>query len=258
MKNTMKPILAGLVLCLSSSLSCAADLEAMRATGKGENSDLSNTSLIGAKLADIKMDGSKFMNSDLTDASINDCGECNFTGARLIRTNFEKASIDEVILNNTQIVDAIFTKAYAHNPRVRNAVISGAKMDRVNMSKGKFEKASIKNTSMIGAQLKMSTFADAVLNNVDLSYADLTYADFTGAKLQGTKFAHAVLYAVEFINADLSGADFRGADITGAYFKRAYGFDTSKQQYGDIPSSVSCDELKARGAVVDTTTKCNL
>lgn len=33
MKNTMKPILDGLVLYLSSSLSCATDLEAMKATG---------------------------------------------------------------------------------------------------------------------------------------------------------------------------------------------------------------------------------
>lgn len=30
MKNIMKPVIASMILCLSSSLACAADLEAMK------------------------------------------------------------------------------------------------------------------------------------------------------------------------------------------------------------------------------------
>lgn len=255
--KTLTKIVAGSMLCLSPLLACAANLEAMKATGKGEDTNLANMSLVGAQLTDIKMDGSKFMKSDLTDASINDCGECNFSGARLVRTNFEKASIDEIVLDNAVIEHANFTKAYAHNPRVRNAVITNAKMDRINMSKGRFDKTIITSTSMVGAKLKMASFTEAELKNVDLSYADLSYVDFEGAKLQGVKFANANLYGAEFLKADLAGADFRNADITVAYFKRAYGFDTSRQQYGEIATSSTCDELKAKGAIVDATTRCN-
>ncbi len=257
METLIKSIVISLLFCLNFSLVYAADIEAMKATGKGEDSDFSNSTLVGTNLLDIKMDGSKFISSKLTDVSINECGECNFSSARLIRINFEKASIDEIILDNAQIADTIFIKSYAHNPRIRNAVISNTKMDRANMSKGIFDKTSIKDTSMVGVQLKSASFSETVFINVDLSYADLSYADFTGAKLFGTKFKNSVLYGANFMEADLTGADFRGANIIEAYFKLKQGFDISTKIWDTVPGSISCDELKARGAIIDVTTKCN-
>lgn len=234
----------------------AADLTQIKATGKGAKSDFSHQDLSGVDLSDIYMDGSKFINANLTSVTLNDCGECDFTDAIMTKANLKNASIDEAEMNGTQLIEANLTKAYIHNGRFRNAIITKSVMDKANVAKGRFNGAIITDTSMVGAKLSSTNFTSVTFKNVDLTYAELNYSDFTGATLEGAKFKNATLNNANFSKANVKGADFRGTDIREAIFTTRYAFDINKQRYDDIASSTTCDHLTQLGAIIDNDTKC--
>ena len=108
-----KKILFCSVFLISIALQAvAADLTQIKATGKGKKTNLSNQDISGADLRDVYMDGSKFVSANMTGASLNDCGECDFSNANLTKVNFEKASIDEAEMNGAKLIEANLSKAY--------------------------------------------------------------------------------------------------------------------------------------------------
>ncbi len=59
-------------------------------------------------------------------------------------------------------------------------------------------------------------FRDAILENANFSYCDLSGADFTAARLMGARFYQATMHACNLTYADLAGADLSHADLEGA------------------------------------------
>ena len=53
-------------------------------------------------------------------------------------------------------------------------------------------------------------FGGAVLNNADLSYANIWEAEFSGAELVDADFSHAVINEAFFNGSDLSDASLEG------------------------------------------------
>ncbi|GAA4805186.1 pentapeptide repeat-containing protein [Streptomyces ziwulingensis] len=94
---------------------------------------------------------------------------------------------------------------------VLGRVPSAADMPRIDL----------RNTSLIGAEISSTNFANADLRGADLTHADLRLSQFgsawfDGARLSGALLSDADFSAAEFIGTDLSGVWWDGAVLVGA------------------------------------------
>ena len=91
----------------------------------------------------------------------------------------------------------------------------------MHLSAVNLENASLLKTDLQGAYLARSVFRSADLNGANLKHAFCFKADFTdtvlvGADLRESTFENAVLRGAYVQGADLARADLTGADLTGA------------------------------------------
>ena len=80
---------------------------------------------------------------------------------------------------------------------------------------------ALKNWKKYGGSLKGIKAQKANLENINLSYADLTDANFTNAILKNINLSYANLTDANFTNANLEGANLYGASFKGTIFKGA-------------------------------------
>ena len=76
------------------------------------------------------------------------------------------------------------------------------------------------------------TARSAIFIGVDLSYATLTFADFSNSDFTGCRFSEAILFNTVLKNAKMIGTHFRetiltGCDCSGAIFTDAHLIDVS-------------------------------
>ena len=76
------------------------------------------------------------------------------------------------------------------------------------------EDIDLKYVNLSGAKLSGAKLSSADLRYADLSSADLRYADLRYAKLSGAKLSGAKLSSADLSGADLSSADLIGSDTT--------------------------------------------
>lgn len=78
------------------------------------------------------------------------------------------------------------------------------------------------------ADMSLSTLNDAVLDNTDLSIANLFGARLTGASLRNANLQRATLVGTYLGGADLQGADLQGANLSGAELDTTKGLTQSQ------------------------------
>lgn len=86
---------------------------------------------------------------------------------------------------------------------------------------GNFARVLLDQTDLSGADLFGANLSDANLLSADLSDADLIGADLSGADLSGANLHDADLRGADLSAADLVGAHLRGADLSGAILRDA-------------------------------------
>ena len=79
-----------------------------------------------------------------------------------------------------------------------------------------FDEKGGKRLDLSYADLSYANLRDANLSYADLRDADLSYADLRGANLRGANLRDANLSYADLRDADLSYADLRGANLRGA------------------------------------------
>jgi uncharacterized protein YjbI with pentapeptide repeats len=104
---------------------------------------------------------------------LNQCEECDLSGAALIGKDLRGANLKGANLRGADIRESI----------LRGADLSGANMTGVDL----------RETTLRGANLRNADLSEADLRGADLAETDLTGADMTGANLKGTNLKRAKL-----------------------------------------------------------------
>ena len=90
------------------------------------------------------------------------------------------------------------------------------------------EDIDLKYVNLSGAKLSSAKLSNADLSGAKLRYADLRYADLSGANLLGANLSSANL-----LGADLSSADLSGANLSGAKLRHV-NLNGAKLRYADL------------------------
>ena len=81
-------------------------------------------------------------------------------------------------------------------------------------------------TNMPASILKSCDFSGAILTDVDLTRAVLTFSRFVGADMRRASLTLADLSMADLSGADLTGADLTNANLDGAILSGVTGFET--------------------------------
>jgi uncharacterized protein YjbI with pentapeptide repeats len=211
--------------------------------GAGHPIDFSGRNLRDLDLSGLDFHAARLAGSDLFGA---DLTSSNLTGVDLSNGN----------LNRTIVIRADFSGANLHNvtfmrPSVSTSLeydvaeapkFAGADMRNIRMT-GKMVGADFRGANLTGARLgphepradissmpasilKSCDFSGALLTDVDLSRAILTFSRFVGADLRRVSFVAADLSMADLSGADLTGSDLTGANLDGANLAGVKGFET--------------------------------
>ena len=150
-----------------------------------------------APVAKVEEHAPTFDETDLKKfKALNECKECELSGANLKGANLSGADLTGAILRQT-----IFS----------NASLSGANLTGVELMEADLSGADLSGADLTGADLWNSNLENAKLSGANLSKANLLEAKLIAADLSEIKLIGAKLRG-----ADLSGANLSGADLTDA------------------------------------------
>ncbi len=114
--------------------------------------------------------GPKFKEADLTDARFigSYCYRSDFTGAKLIRTDF--------------------SQAYLSDADLRQADLSGNCLSAAVMVNARLQGANLSRADLTEAQLVDADLSDSRLSGADIKGANLTAANLANAEVEGIKY----------------------------------------------------------------------
>lgn len=191
--------------------------------------DFSGANLSGADFRHAKMIGSSFVNANLKDVNFigAELALASFHGADIKGANFSLANLTGADFSGTDTSSANFSGAI-HGQKKEGS--DKKKTTVVNIlgeySRGKrdFSSVAVPNADFRGKKLCGIIFRNAVLQNSNFNYCDLTDADFSGADLmntwligatlRGTVFSRAYMYFATMRNAIVENTSFENADMS--------------------------------------------
>lgn len=187
-----------------------------------EKIDLSFANLSGSNLCDVNLSGAslvaaKFVEADLSRADLSgaDIYQADFTGANLTDVNFTDAELKGTIFKKATLHNIDFLTASVFSEiDLTETSLDAIDFSKVNLKRFNFSKAHLTNVNFQGADLSLSSFESAILNNVHLSGANLSYVNFSNAGLENADLKNATITKGNFTEADLSNADLSYADLT--------------------------------------------
>ena len=100
--------------------------------------------------------------------------------------------------------------------------------------------ANLSFTNLIGADLRNANLSNADLSFTDLRCDDLSYANLKGADLRFTDLSYVDLSNASLINTNLEEADLRGADLKDAKLSGANFSDTILNSVKNIKYASCC------------------
>jgi len=173
-----------------------------------------SVSFIGAELNGCKFPNAKFQNiATFTGAKLN---KTNFPKCNFNKVNFDNASLQVVVLQNTIFLD--------------NATFTSSELEKVDFFKANFKKdiiftdSNLREVTFSEASIHgLANFVKATLHEgVKFKKLEINRADFTDAKFEGRTFFHDVLFnnqdKVIFDVHDLSKVSFMNTNVTKVRF----------------------------------------
>ena len=189
-------------------------------------STLTRTDLRNANLAGANLSNNELLNTILTGADLTDA---NLSGVNLSTTNIfgivdginilEKTKLKGANLTNANLTNINLIAVDISEAILNGADLTGAKLERVKANNATIEDVdlSFKNLSkirLIDSHLSRTIFSDANLSNAKLMGANLSDADLTDANLTYADLANANLTGAIFHMANLTGANLEGVIIS--------------------------------------------
>lgn len=187
------------------------------------HAELSGADLFGADLTSANLSGVNLSGGNLNRTTVI---KADFSGANLKNATFMRPSVSTTLEYDAAEAPK-FAGADMRNIRMTSKMI-GADFRGANLSgalMGPHEpRADL--SSMPASILKSCDFSGAILTDIDLSRAVLTFSRFVGADLRRAKLESADLSKVDLSGADLTGADLTDANLDEANLAGVKGFDT--------------------------------
>lgn len=134
--------------------------------------------------------------------------------------------------------------------RLSGQNLSGYNLSNVRMDNAHIRKANLSETILFDSSLCGIDFEGSDLTNCDLSYTDLTGANFRNARLVNADLTWAVLRDSKLTNADLTGAC-----LSSAILERA---DIENAIFDEVKLTTQDDEDPALGQFLELSTCKNL
>ena len=184
---------------------------------------LSGSDLFGADLTNANLTGVDLAGGNLNRTTVI---RADFSGANLKGATFMRPSVSTTL--EYDVAEAPkFAGADMRNIRMTTKMI-GADFRGANLSGAQMgpHEPRADLSSMPASILKSCDFSGAILTDVDLSRAVLTFSRFVGADLRRASLELADLSKVDLSGADLTGADLTDANLDGANLAGVKGFDT--------------------------------
>ena len=209
----------------------------------GRRIDLSGRTLRGLDLSGLdfksaKLTGADLFGADLTTANLRgaDLSGAILNRTTIIRTDFSGADLHGAAFMRPSVSTSL-SYEFAEAPRFSGADMRGVRLTShmegvdfrgVNLAGAKLgphePRADI--SSMPSSMLIHCDFSGAIMTDIDLSRAVLTFSRFVGADLRRATLDLADLTRADLSGADLTDADLSGANLDGAILSGAKGFET--------------------------------
>ncbi len=130
----------------------------------------------------------------------------DFAGLKLEGADLSGANLEKADLSGADLTGAILAKA-----NLSGADLTGATLDRCVAIRARLREAYLGNARAPGGEFSGADFSEA-----DLSGFTSEGGRFAGARFKDAVLANAVLTGGDFTEARFANADLRGADFTGA------------------------------------------
>ena len=184
--------------------------------GLGRQWPMNGVDLRGADLTRLHLVDAVMTEADLEGAVLT---RSLWRDAKLVGTNFAKASMRDSVLHGCDLSDARLEAADLQSAHLREVKLDGADLSdarlvRSQVRKTTFKAAKLGHAVLAGASFEAADFSGARLDNADLTGAHFARCNFAGARLKS-----AVLRNATFLDCDLAGADLTDADTAGSYIK---------------------------------------
>ncbi|ETS33344.1 hypothetical protein BB987_11245 [Photorhabdus temperata] len=183
--------------------------------------NLNDMVMMAVDLSNADLHGSTLLGADLTNVKVDDC---NFSGCDLSKTDlthvhgenalFEKCVVgSDTNMPDAELPNAIFRgcKSSGGQPilnrlQAPGADFSGAVLPSVIMENADLSQANLVNVDLSGSSLASCNFTKAIMTLVNLQNTTLQASDFNQATLVGTDFTGANINNVNFSSANLTNA----------------------------------------------------
>ncbi|WP_434524140.1 pentapeptide repeat-containing protein [Photorhabdus asymbiotica] len=183
--------------------------------------NLNEMVMMAVDLSNADLRGSTLLGADLTNVRVDNC---NFSGCDLSKTDlthvhgknalFEKCIVgSDTNMPDAELPNAIFRgcKSSGGQPvlnrlKAPGANFSGALLPSVIMENADLSQANLVNVDLSGASLASCNFTGAIMTLVNLQNTTLQTSNFSQATLVGTDFTGANINHVNFSGANLTNA----------------------------------------------------
>lgn len=248
------------------------DLSGTRFAATGSSNDYSGSNFSNAILNNVNFSFSNLENVNFTGAVIGtdpkiapftDDGKGtsfwnakNLTFAQIQSTkSYQEGNLDGVRFGNIDYLTKEngwdFSNLSMQNTYLIQSIFTGVSFENSDLRKAELSKASLQGANLSGANLTGATVSGANFADADLSGATLTNLSFESTTVTGADFSEANLSGASFKDVDLtdvdfSGANFTGVNLTGATLKNTIMPDGS---VSGLSLSTSSDRLSVRRVV---------
>ncbi|MGV7960588.1 pentapeptide repeat-containing protein [Photorhabdus tasmaniensis] len=183
--------------------------------------NLNEMVMMAVDLSNADLRGSTLLDADLTNVKVDNC---NFSGCDLSKTDlthihgknalFEKCIVgSDTNMPDAELPNAIFRgcensggQPILNRLKAPGADFSGAVLPSVIMENADLSQANLVNVDLSGASLASCNFTGAIMTLVNLQNTTLQTSNFSQATLVGTDFTGANINNVNFSGANLTNA----------------------------------------------------
>jgi len=137
----------------------------------------------------------------------------------------QRTNLSSTDLAGAKLQGAVLVETIIDRARLAEADLTGSDMTKAQGSRANFQKANLAGVTLAKSELLRADFSEANLENADLSKAELGRALFVEANLNGADFSYSNIARAKFSEAQIENVNLTRAYT---YLTRIEGVDLSK------------------------------
>lgn len=184
--------------------------------GISQGCDLSNLNLARERM--------NYLNNQNSVVNTKDCPDKNGEKLKFNRGNFHDAEIEYACLVNSEIQAGLLNRTIMIGTNLKNSKLGGSEWVKAKMTGVILQNTDLQSAILEEAFLNEAKISNANLRDANLEKANLTGADLSGSDLSKANLSNAILKNANLTGAILKGTkinhtDFSGANLTNVIFE---------------------------------------